>query len=402
MTHPIQYYSPWFRFIENEAPDLRLTVVYASEPTPEQQGVGFGASFEWDVPLRNGYRNEVLRPSRPGDDFGSDRFWGLDSPEIVGAIEASAPDAVLVSGWHSITQVRAILACRRRGIPLLYRGDTHLAHRELGATRLWRARTRWFLRRFDAYLSVGVRTHAYLRSFGVSEDTVFHSPHAVDNHFFAERAAPFQTARGRTQVRRELSLEGDTHAVLFVGKLTAHKRLEDLIRALARLRSPVVALVAGAGPQEEACRSLAAERGVAVRWLGFFNQSQLARIYAAADCLVLPSDWETWGLVVNEAMATGLPCIVSDRVGCAPDLVEPGRTGEIFPMGDVAELARGLERERERKRSGGFDADWCRRRASRYSFEAATKGLVEGCRFVVGKRSLRDPRGSGEIERLTT
>ena len=77
------------------------------------------------------------------------------------------------------------------------------------------------------------------------------------------------------------------------------------------------------------------------------NQSQLGRIYAVADCLVLPSDWgETWGLVVNEALATGLPCVVSDRVGAAPDLVVPGASGDIFRMADIAGLAAALERLR--------------------------------------------------------
>ena len=92
-------------------------------------------------------------------------------------------------------------------------------------------------------------------------------------------------------------------------------------------------------------------------WAGFLNQSQLGEAYAIADCLVLPSDWgETWGLVVNEAMATGLPCVVSDRVGCGPDLVVPGVTGDVVPFGDVPALSAALQklrkaRDRARKRT---------------------------------------------------
>jgi glycosyltransferase involved in cell wall biosynthesis len=78
---------------------------------------------------------------------------------------------------------------------------------------------------------------------------------------------------------------------------------------------------------------------------GFINQREIPDWYAAADCLVLPSDsFETWGLVVNEGMAAGLPVIVSDAAGCAPDLVEDGANGFSFPLGNTAALANRLQR----------------------------------------------------------
>lgn len=381
MTHPIQYYSPWFRFIASDVRELELTVLYASEPSPSQQGAQFGTDFLWDIPLREGYRSKVIRPATADADFGSERFWGVNVPEVGAAIEQSKPDAVLVSGWHSITLVRAILACRRGGVPLLYRGDTHLADRR---TRpLWRTRTHWLLRRFDRYLSVGKRAREYLRSFGVPETSIHDSPHAVHNEFFAESARPFQAPAKRAKARRELDVSEDAFVVLFVGKQETKKRLGDLLRALhqlALLEKPAVLLVVGSGPLEQECRELAAELAVDVRWCGFMNQSELGRAYGMSDCLVLPSGWgETWGLVVNESMACGLPCVVSDRVGCAPDLVESGRTGEVFPFGDPAELARAVERVR----SGKSRAEACRERVRNFSFDAATVGLLAACRASV-------------------
>ena len=380
MTHPIQYYSPWFRFIASDVSDLELTVLYASEPSPSQQGAQFGTDFVWDIPLREGYRSKVLRPTTADADFGSERFWGVNVSEVGAAIEQSKPDAVLVSGWHSITLVRAILACRRRRIPLLYRGDTHLAGR--GWSPLWRARTRWLLGRFDRYLSVGTRVREYLRSFGVPDTSIHDSPHAVDNEFFAASARPFQVPTQRAKARSELGVSEDAFVVLLVGKLESRKRPEDLLQALPRLAhvgKPAMLLVVGSGPLEPACRELAAELAVAVRWCGFMNQSELGRAYGISDCLALPSA-ETWGLVVNESMATGLPCVVSDRVGCAPDLVENGHTGEVFSFGDPTELARALERVR----TGPSRAGTCRERVHDFSFEAATKGLLAACRGAMG------------------
>ena len=122
------------------------------------------------------------------------------------------------------------------------------------------------------------------------------------------------------------------------------------------------------------------------------NQSELGRAYAAADCLALPSDWgETWGLVVNEALATGLPCVVSDRVGCAPDLITPGETGEVFAVGDVGALAAAIERVRA---TGRDRASACRQRAAEHSFERSTSGLVAACRAVAPHHASAASAGS--------
>src|SRR5690606_29797429 len=123
------------------------------------------------------------------------------------------------------------------------------------------------------------------------------------------------------------------------------KRPGDLVEALAAARREdpgLHVLMVGSGVLEETLRRQAARLHVPVHFLGFRNQSELPSCYAAADCLVLPSDGrETWGLVVNEAMACGLPAIVSDAVGCADDLIDAD-TGLTVPVGDTAALARAL------------------------------------------------------------
>src|SRR6185295_2709104 len=167
LTHPIQYYAPWFRHIQEHAPEIALTVIYATQPTPEQQGVGFDRAFEWDVPLTDGYRAITVRTAAPGDRIDSRHFMGLDVPAIGGAIAATDPDVVLIPGWHSATLVRALLTCRRLGIPTLYRGDSHLGSGPAGWKRpLWSLKTRLLLRRFDGFLSPGLRVDQYLAAFG--------------------------------------------------------------------------------------------------------------------------------------------------------------------------------------------------------------------------------------------
>jgi glycosyltransferase involved in cell wall biosynthesis len=390
MTHPVQYYAPWFRYVAACCPEIDLTVLYATQPTPEQQGVGFGRAFSWDILLTEGYRCHIVRPAHLEDNVHSDVFWGLDVPEIGGAIYNTQPDVALIAGWHSVTLMRALWACWRRGIPVLYRGDTHLGNAPVGWRRLaWITRTWLLLCLFDGYLSVGRRAHEYLRWFGVPESRMFAAPHCVDNAFFAASAAPHQTNIGRAAARRFFGLNAEDFVVLFVGKLESHKRPLDLVRAVARLGSRARLLVVGTGQLEQQCRCEAERLGVRVAWAGFLNQSELGRAYAVADCLVLPSEGETWGLVVNEALATGLPCVVSDRVGCALDMITPGEQGEIFPTGDVAALATALKRVWETSQSGHDWATTCQARAAAYSFEAATAGLLAACQAAVSRRLRR-------------
>ena len=222
LTHPIQYYAPWFRRIHASAPELALTVVHATQPTPEQQGVGFDRAFEWDIPLTEGYRSIVVRPPHEKDRIDSGSFTGLDVPEIGRAIADTSPDVVLITGWYSVTLVRALLACRRLGVPTLYRGDSHLLSGPRGWKRpLWTLKTHLLLRQFDGFLSPGVRVREYLRWYGVPDHRIFQVPHAVDNEMFAATAAPYQNPDVRAAARRRWGIEPDAFVVLFVGKLVA-------------------------------------------------------------------------------------------------------------------------------------------------------------------------------------
>jgi glycosyltransferase involved in cell wall biosynthesis len=381
-THPVQYEAPWFRHIAANCREIDLTVVYAARPTPAQQGIGFARPFEWDANLLDGYRWRVVREGREGDVFAAGPFRGLDVIEIGQTVLASQPDVVLVPGWHSITLIRALLAARSEGIPVLYRGDTNEMAAPSGYRRLvWNAKTRALLALYSRYLSVGTRSREYLLAHGVSATRVFASRHAVDNECFAANAAPHLTPSGRAAARAGCGAQPADFLVLFAGKLEQQKRPLDAVRAVASMGPAAVLAFAGSGHLDGEIRAEATRLGVRIAPLGFVNQSRLGGVYAAADCLVVPSAHETWGLVVNEAMATGLPVVVTDHVGCAPDLVVPGETGEICRVGDPADLAQALERVRARGARETM-APACRARVARHDFEAATTGLVAACQSL--------------------
>ena len=393
LTHPIQYYAPWFRRIHATAPELTLTVIHATQPTAVQQGVGFDHAFEWDVPLTDGYQSITVRPSHTEDRIDSGSFTGLDVPQIGRAIAQTNPDVVIITGWYSVTLVRALIACRRRGIPTLYRGDSHLLSGPLGWKRLlWTLKTRVLLRQFDGFLSPGVRVREYLEWYGVPAYRIFQVPHAVDNEAFAAAAAPYQQPDVRAAARRRRGIDPDAFVVLFVGKLVRSKRPVNVVRAVARLAPGATLIVVGSGPLEGEVREEAARLGVSLEMVGFMNQSQLGEPYALADCLTLPSDFpETWGLVVNEALATGLPCIVSNAVGCVSDLIRDGETGYVYPLDDIDALAMTLAKVRQRKAEGHDWGPACRAHIADYSYDAMTAGVVRASRSVISHSRGPEP-----------
>ena len=384
-THPAQYMAPWFRYIASARRDIDLTVLYASTPLPEQQGVGFDEAFTWDVSLTDGYQNQVLAPPDPGRRFDAGSFSGADVGSVDEALATTEPDVVVVPGWHSRFYVRGIAACRRRKIPVLYRGDSNLLSAPGGIRRLvWPLRTRAALRMFDGYLSVGTRSREYLRHFNVPDPLIFDSPHAIDNASFAAAAADVE----RADARRELGAGDGDFLVLFAGKFIDVKRPLDLIAAAARLGERVAVAMAGNGPLMAQTRAEAQRLGVRVVWCGVLNQGAMPRALAAADCVALPSQSETWGLIVNEALAVGTPCVVSDRVGCAPDLVRDDISGAVHAVGDVGSLTSALTRVRDGLRGGVINRESCRNVVATHTLERAADGLVAGASRLLLRRSL--------------
>jgi glycosyltransferase involved in cell wall biosynthesis len=174
---------------------------------------------------------------------------------------------------------------------------------------------------FDGYLSVGTRSREYLRHFGVPEPLIFDSPHAIDVSAGSSLAA---NGEARPVMRRWLGASDGDFLIVFAGKFTGVKRAADLVAAAARMGPDVTLAMVGNGPLMKETRAMAQRLGVRATWCGFVNQSTMPSVLAAADCVALPSQSETWGFVVSEALACGTPCVVSDRVGCAPDLIHDG------------------------------------------------------------------------------
>jgi glycosyltransferase involved in cell wall biosynthesis len=371
-------------------PELDLHVYYCHNATPrEQAAAGFGVEFDWDVPLLEGYQYTFLKNVAHSRDEGG--FGRFDTPEIKRIVQRREYDAVLVNGWHYRSAWQAIWACWQSKVKVMVRGDSHLHTPRSAAKRAFKSLAyQCFIPRFDACLAVGQWSREYFMHYGASPKRIFFVPHAIDSRRFqieTERLEP-----RRLELRKKKDLNENATVFMFSGKFIPKKRPIDFVYAIkmAVQRNPrIEGLMVGDGPLRVECEVLARELNLPIRFTGFLNQSQITEAYVASDALALPSDGgETWGLVVNEAMACGRPCIVSDRVGCGPDLVIPQKTGSIFLLGDVVALANSMlefAENPEHMISMGVEA---RNRLRNYSVEAAVDGIIESLTATLETRVL--------------
>jgi glycosyltransferase involved in cell wall biosynthesis len=384
VTHPIQYQAPMFRYLAND-PALNLTVFFLTDLSagPHYEP-GFRTQVAWDTPLA-GYPHCFLTKSH----MGRLSFWRLPMRRLWRLLQSGNFDALWVHGYGHQALLRAILYARSRGISVLLRGDSRFGPPWPSAPKRQAKRLMLgsLFRLIDAFLAVGSANRDYYCNFGVSDDRIFSTPYAVDNDFFASRAAA--ASQRRDAFRAELGLAPDRPVVLYAGKLQRLKRVDDLIEACIGLTSPrpglpPYLLIVGDGLERAALEARARSlRFDAIKWAGFRNQNELPAFYDLCDVLVLPSNNEAWGLVLNEAMNAGKPVIASDRVGAARDLIHEGINGAVFPAGDVKALRKAIGRVLEEPDRATQMGRASREIIRKWNFEADRIGLLNALGRVV-------------------
>jgi glycosyltransferase involved in cell wall biosynthesis len=278
--------------------------------------------------------------------------------------------ALWIQGWQVMAYWQAVWQAHRAGVQVWLRGESNdLAPSP--ASLLKRLAKRFLLnqlfRRIDHFLYIGQANKRLYESYGVRSEQLHATLYAVDNERFAQQAR--RLLNQRNDIRRLWNISDNAFCVLFAGKFTSGKRPRDLIAATSSKQfnnkeRPMHLLFVGSGEQGAALRNLChvafdadsnsyqsenngginGSNAINASFTGFLNQTEISKAYIAADCLVLPSDRETWGLVVNEAMVSGLPCLASDKCGCSEDMIHPIDPHLCFPVGDTDAIASALIR----------------------------------------------------------
>ncbi len=371
-SHPIQYFAPLYRNMA-ATPSFDVTVLYCS-----RHGLGgeldrqFGTTVQWDVPLLEGYRHVFLSNQSPRPSIYG--FWGLLNLSVIVQLWRAERSVVVVYGWAYAVCWITIFFARLFGHTVCLRAESPLNLERYKSPNQQRLR-RWVLGRglfrlVNRFLYLGAQNKAFYQHFGVADNQLIFGPYSVDNTRFQQQAALLRSDRDR--IRQQLGILPNECVLLYSGKYVPKKRPLDLLRAVQRLARPnIMVVLMGDGELRPELTAFIQEHAMpSVLLTGFVNQSSIGMYYTAADVFVMCSnEAETWGLSTNEAMNFNLPVVLSDAIGCADDLVQPGKNGYRYPCGNIEELARALARvvdcpADERRRMG----EASRERVSHYSY----------------------------------
>lgn len=313
------YRIPLFNALARQ-PGIDLHVMFLAETDPSLR--------QWQI-----YKNEIrfsyeVLPSwrrRIG------RYNLLINPGMTHALNTAAPEVIVCGGYSYLASWQSLLWSHGHQVPIVLWSESNEQDLRRG-TLIVEFLKKEFLSRCTAFLVPGQSARAYLRALGVANENIFTAPNAVANDLF--RAAAERARTHAQELRKELALP--QRYFLFVGRLVPEKGVFDLLEAYAklesRLRDQTGLVFVGDGPCRHALEEQAAKISPAViRFTGFIQRDDLARYYALAEALILPTHTDAWGLVVNEAMACSLPIVVSKVAGCAADLVKPDWNGLFVP-----------------------------------------------------------------------
>jgi glycosyltransferase involved in cell wall biosynthesis len=325
------YRIPLFNALARQE-NLDPHVIFLSETDPGLR--------QWQV-----YKQEIKIPYQVLPSFRK-RFGGYNillNLGITQALEATAPDVILCGGYSYLASWQTLRWARQRRVPVLLWSESNLQDARRGFAPVEFVKEQ-FLHRCTGFVVPGRSALQYLSAKKVETSRIVTAPNAVDNDLFAAGAA--DARRDAAVYRQKLGLP--ERYLVFVGRLVHEKGVFDLLSAYAKLTNPARERIGLVFVGDGRARSRLEERAVSikpgiVKFTGFAQREPLAAYYALAQALVLPTHTDTWGLVVNEAMACGLPVILSSAAGCAPDLVRQNWNGWLVSPGNIDVLARTME-----------------------------------------------------------
>jgi glycosyltransferase involved in cell wall biosynthesis len=347
-SHPIQYNAPLFALLAKE-PNIELMVFYTwgEYCLGEKYDPDFGKVIEWDIPLLEGYNYTFV--NNTSSDQGTHHFKGIINPTLNHEIEAWKPDAIWVWGWAFDSHLKVLRHFKGK-VHVWFRGDSTLLNEPKGFSLKKMARRMfltWVYRHVDKAFYVGIHNKAYFKKHGLKESQLVYAPHAVDNKRFEDESGE-KTMRA-LEWRKELGFSDSDFVLLFAGKFEPKKNPNFMLELSKQISSPSFNfLLVGNGILEAELKSDARNDSRFV-FLDFQNQSVMPTLYRVADLFILPSlgPGETWGLAINEALASGTKVLASEFCGGAIDVIN-NYNGLLFnPNTESKEVIDYIQNNRE-------------------------------------------------------
>ncbi len=326
VSHPIQYYASLFREVAKEIP---LVVFYGDNPSSDNVGKsGFGIPIKWDIDMFSDYNYEFYNNiNEKNSDLTT--YNSVAVKDIEEHFKKHQITHCIIFGWYLKYYIQALKYCNKNKICVAVRGDSQINPNGSKLKHFIKKLSYPFLlKKYNSLFYVGIHNKEYLLTYGAKEKQLIFSPHAVDQNFWTPK------------VQKEKNQ--DKIIFLWVGKFINIKRPLDMVEAfnnVSQNHNNIELWMVGSGNLFNRVEAKS-KTNKKIQLLGFKNQSELKEVYSKADCLVLTSESESWGLVVNEAFCFNIPVILSDTCGCSSDLIIENETGYIYKKGSISELSK--------------------------------------------------------------
>jgi glycosyltransferase involved in cell wall biosynthesis len=361
-THPIQYNSPLYKLLAKED-GFKVKVFYTWEQDAQKFDIDFGKEIEWDINLTEGFDFTFVS----NDGIKERSFFKVKNPNLEKEILLWGATHVIINGWSYWSHLRSMFSLKGK-VKIIFKGDSHLLNEKFGIKRLIRRIFLTVIYKFvDCCLFMGENNRNYFLTHGINMSQLFFSPHAIDND-------RFRSAIGnRDLLRDHLKIGPYDRLICYTGKFISRKNLLSLVKAFNAINGERLHLLfVGDGNLEVEIKS-EANSNKKIHFLPFQNQSEIPLIYKASDLFILPSTIETWGLSVNEAMACGLPILVSENCGCEKDLLKDGENGFLIKDSNIYDCLLKVSKlsDRELKNMG----ERSKAIVANYSYMNAIQGI---------------------------
>lgn len=399
LSHPIHYFVDLYKEL-NKHPEIEVVVYFCSDfGIKAGFDETFGKIVKWyDESILEGLPHKFLKNYSP---FEKNRgFWSLFNPAIINELKNNKYDAVLIHGYARFIDIFTIFSAKLLKIPVILRGESHLLnYRSSFVKKIKDFLLPLLFKQISAFAAIGTLNKEYCLYYGVPEEKIFIAPYSVNNDFFQKEFLKF---RNKKLLKKDLGLNPDIPTILYVSKMIQRKRPMDLLLAFERLLNtsgPIAQLAfVGDGPQKIELENYSAQKGLnGVHFFGFRSQIELPKFYSSADIFTLPSSFETWGLVINEAMNFKLPIIASDAVGAAYDIVKENKNGFIHKVGEVEKIYEKLDALVKNpslcKKMGGYS----KKIIDNWSHKETIIGITKSIKFIKNQKVIVAQAGSHHL-----
>ena len=331
-THPIQYQIPLFKDLKKNKIDAHIFFASKHGLNIGYKDPEFLVKFKWNTStdLLKGYKSYFPKKQKYKiNDF------RLNFPQIEKDLKKENFDAILVLGWNNFHYIRAIIFAKKNNKKLILRAENNLQAKNSFLKKIIKKFIfRFFFTLFDNFLYIGKLNKKFYLHYGVKKKKLFYAPYFIDNKFFDIKI-------NKKKIKNKLNLSSKK-IVLFVGKLIQRKKPFEFLQLAKKnlFNKKIHFIMIGDGILKKNCKQFIIKNNLRnLSLIGFVNQKKLREYYKISDLFILTSEYETWGLTINEALASGVPVICTKNCGSSNDLITNKKIGYTYELGNISDLS---------------------------------------------------------------